>query len=123
MRFRQDVWGSFLSNIGAPRHTHTHTSPPPPIVAVVPCNLPIFSLENRQRHKIEEQGADLARSKAEIASLKRDHERLLAENGRFSDVVGELQSQLQSVSVQGLGHGGFAADTMLIQDNFWKQRI
>lgn len=54
-------------------------------------------LENRQRHKIEEQEADLSRLKAEMASLKRDHDRLLAENGRFSDSVGELQSQLRSV--------------------------
>lgn len=57
------------------------------------------SLENRQRHKIGEQEADLARLKAEIASLRRDHERLLAENGRFADAVGELQSQLHSVSM------------------------
>ncbi|CAM9693804.1 unnamed protein product [Ectocarpus sp. 6 AP-2014] len=53
-------------------------------------------LENRQRHKIEEQDADLSRLRAEIVSLKRDHERLLAENGRSSDAVGELQSQAQS---------------------------
>lgn len=55
-------------------------------------------LENRQRHKIEEQEADLSRLKSEIVSLRRDHDRLLAENGRFSDAVGELQSQVQSVS-------------------------
>ncbi|CAM9279237.1 unnamed protein product, partial [Ectocarpus sp. 12 AP-2014] len=30
-------------------------------------------LENRQRHKIEEQDADLSRLRAEIVSLKRDH--------------------------------------------------
>ena len=54
-------------------------------------------LENRQRHKIEEQEADLGRLKAEMASLKRDHDRLLSENGRFSDAVGELQAQVRSV--------------------------
>ncbi|CAM9627449.1 unnamed protein product [Scytosiphon promiscuus] len=53
-------------------------------------------LENRQRHKIEEQEADIGRLKSEIASLRRDHDRLLAENGRFSDNLGELQSQAQS---------------------------
>lgn len=63
------------------------------------------SLENRQRHKIEEQDADLGRLRAEIVSLKRDHDRLLAENGRFSDAVGELQSQAQSVSVRDAGSG------------------
>lgn len=64
-------------------------------------HLPItyYSLENRQRHRIEEQEADLGRLKTETASLKRDHERLLAENGRFSDAVGELQSQMQAVSM------------------------
>eukprot|EP00752_Nemacystus_decipiens_P014953 g13312.t1 len=56
----------------------------------------VVGLENRQRHKIEEQEADLSRLKSEIVSLRRDHDRLLAENGRFSDAVGELQSQLQS---------------------------
>lgn len=55
------------------------------------------SLENRQRHKIEEQHADLGRLRSEQATLKRDHERLLAENGRLSDTVGELHSQMLSV--------------------------
>ncbi|CAM9386687.1 unnamed protein product [Pylaiella littoralis] len=56
----------------------------------------VVGLENRQRHKIEEQEADLTRLKSEMASLKRDHNRVLAENGRLSDASGELQSQLQS---------------------------
>ena len=71
------------------RHVLRTDAPRPPAVAI--------RLENRQRHKIEEQEADLSRLKSELVSLRRDHDRLLAENGRFSDAVGELQSQLQSV--------------------------
>lgn len=55
------------------------------------------SLQNRQRHKIEEQEADIGRLKGEIASLRRDHQRLLAENGRSSDATEELQTHLRSV--------------------------
>lgn len=55
-----------------------------------------------------EQEADLGRQKLEIATLKRDHDRLLAENGRFSDALGELQSLVQAVS--------------LVSTVFWKDK-
>lgn len=81
--------------------------PPAPPSSLVP------RLENRQRHKIEEQEADLTRLKSEMASLKRDHNRVLAENGRLSDASGELQSQLQSVSLF-LSHWVFCSAPQLV---------
>ena len=56
------------------------------------------SLENRQRQRIEEQHVDIGRLTADIASFKRDQERLVAENGRLTDALADLQTQLEIVS-------------------------
>lgn len=75
--------------------------------------LPILildSLENRQRLKIEEQAADIKCLKAETESLKREQQQLIAENGRFSDAVAELQGQLQFVRALRQQREGFVYD-------------
>ncbi|CAM9492294.1 unnamed protein product [Ascophyllum nodosum] len=53
------------------------------------------SLENRQQQRIEEQHVDIGRLTADIASFKRDQERLVAENGRLTDALADLQTQLE----------------------------
>lgn len=78
--------------------------PPPPLPASARA---ARSLENRQRRRLEDQEADIKKLRAEVSSQKTEHDRLVSENGRLSDVVGQLQSQLRTVSAQSSrGHGG-----------------